>query len=833
MVKVTPPKVTVVTPTFNRAHLIRETISSVLAQTFREFEYIVVDDGSVDDTKSAVLSFEDPRIAYFWHENRGEAASTNRGWSMGRGDYFAVLSSDDTVAPTWLERMVAVMEDNPEIVVAYPDWTVINEKSEIVSQVLAPDYDRNSMISSFHPSPGVGALIRRSALRDVIDLRNAEYRYAPDLDCWLRLSLRGPFEHLPEPLAAWRTHEGSITVADRNHARAAEMVRIAKEFFAREDLPASVRQLRAHAVARAHVTAWWVVQETHPLRAALYLRGAYRASPVELDNLPSYLRRPACPDRQQIMRLARNTARHRAYPLLRAIGRRLPSMLRVSGARLLVRAGLVDAARLQPPPAPSLPELREAAARSVDNPDDSPEGDYESQPVCTQPATNVHTEGLAGSAELRRFDGLLTQITTDLAALSDTVSPLSPTPRLLEAVRNAAGAPSSSRRGSAARMLFDRLPAQIDHLLLLPWLGISGGAETVTERLIEALKQHYGRTRCVCVLATDVAYRGTAAAYQGLPFVSFSELGDDLTLEDRTELLDRVLIQRQPRSVHCLNSHVGWRAIRSRGASYAGRSALFANVYSDIRLEDGSPAATFYYDFLPHCIQHLDGVIADNRAIADKAVVSFGMPTELKEKLHVVRTPVIGLHSQDPQRDLRPFQRSQEARSLWLSRIAKEKRLDVLAEVARRSPQRHFTAYGSTNGVPVDLTDLRKLSNVEIAGEFEHLNRLPFDRFDSYVFTSSGEGMPIALLEIASKGLPIVAPDIGGISELVDENTGWLVSGPASVSGYLDALAQIADDPREAGRRVDSLQAALLRDYTFSAFCDALARIPNYLVRAP
>ena len=107
------PRVTVVTPTYNRAELIEETIASVLDQSFADFEYLIIDDGSRDSTEDVVRSFGDPRLSYHWHSNRGEAASTNRGWELARGEYFAFLSSDDPVLRHWLAETVRFMDEKP------------------------------------------------------------------------------------------------------------------------------------------------------------------------------------------------------------------------------------------------------------------------------------------------------------------------------------------------------------------------------------------------------------------------------------------------------------------------------------------------------------------------------------------------------------------------------------------------------------------------------------------------------------------------------------------------------------------------------------------------
>jgi glycosyltransferase involved in cell wall biosynthesis len=111
------PIFSVVIPTHNRVHLIERAISSVLAQTCTDFELIVVDDGSSDDTKTVVERTGDPRIRYVYQQNAGAAAARNHGARLATGEYLTFLDSDDEALPSWLERLGrGFLEEKTEIV---------------------------------------------------------------------------------------------------------------------------------------------------------------------------------------------------------------------------------------------------------------------------------------------------------------------------------------------------------------------------------------------------------------------------------------------------------------------------------------------------------------------------------------------------------------------------------------------------------------------------------------------------------------------------------------------------------------------------------------------
>lgn len=106
-------KVSVIMPTYNYGHYIGRTLSSVLAQTFRDFEIILVDDGSTDNTQEIVQSFSDPRIRYFYQENQGACVARNFGIYKSRGDYFLFHDADDLIETDHLEEYLQVAVENP------------------------------------------------------------------------------------------------------------------------------------------------------------------------------------------------------------------------------------------------------------------------------------------------------------------------------------------------------------------------------------------------------------------------------------------------------------------------------------------------------------------------------------------------------------------------------------------------------------------------------------------------------------------------------------------------------------------------------------------------
>jgi len=139
------PLFSVIMPTLNRAHVITRAIRSLLKQTFTDFELIIVDDGSSDNTKEVVEGLKEPRLRYIRQEKKGVSAARNAGVALARGRYITFLDSDDEVLPEWLESFANGF-DQPQIGIVFVGCTVIEQdgqlrKFDILPKPLGPLFD--------------------------------------------------------------------------------------------------------------------------------------------------------------------------------------------------------------------------------------------------------------------------------------------------------------------------------------------------------------------------------------------------------------------------------------------------------------------------------------------------------------------------------------------------------------------------------------------------------------------------------------------------------------------------------------------------------------------
>ncbi|MCK0208161.1 glycosyltransferase [Starkeya koreensis] len=261
------PLVTVITPAYNQAKFLPETIDSILSNGYAPIEFIVLDDGSRDKTRAVLESYRD-RLTIVSHANMGETRTVNKGIAMARGAFVMTVNADDPLRPGAIGKLAAALVAQPEALLAYPDWESIDDAGKLLETVNLPDY---TLTSLFHPSYsialGPGVMIRRAAFERV-GYRDPRLRYASDIDLWARMALAGPFAHVPEVLATHRVHGEAASTAHRGWRLAWEVPLVARRALARPGTPAELLAARRSILANAHGAAIMLYAGRH-LRARL------------------------------------------------------------------------------------------------------------------------------------------------------------------------------------------------------------------------------------------------------------------------------------------------------------------------------------------------------------------------------------------------------------------------------------------------------------------------------------------------------------------------------------------------------------------------------------
>ena len=257
------PLVSIVTPTYNQAEYLAETIESVLAQDYPNIEYIVLDDGSTDSTPE-VLNRYSGRVRWERHDNMGQARTLNKGWAMSRGEFIGYLSSDDLLLPDAISKLVETLITTPNAVVAYGDFNLIDAQGNYLRTVEAENYDRKRLTVDLVCQPGPGALFQRQIL-DQAGAWNVSLRQTPDFEFWLRAARLGDFMRIAKVLAQYRIHEGSASFQCISYERSIEIVEVVRNYWGSMNSPEVRRSMsnayliaaKNHAQSKRYLFSLW------------------------------------------------------------------------------------------------------------------------------------------------------------------------------------------------------------------------------------------------------------------------------------------------------------------------------------------------------------------------------------------------------------------------------------------------------------------------------------------------------------------------------------------------------------------------------------------------
>ena len=204
------PKVSVITAAYNHVEFVQQSVESVLNQTYKDFEHIVVDDGSTDGTAEVLRSFG-TQIKYFRQQNCGTAAAINRGIRESSGEYIAILDSDDVWLPEKLDRQMRCFAQQPEAGMVYSRAQIIDRRGEVSNQGepighSVGDFDcAYKEILKDDGIPVLTALTRRECFDDV-GFFDERLKAISDWEFWFRLALKWKIVFLPDVLALYRVH---------------------------------------------------------------------------------------------------------------------------------------------------------------------------------------------------------------------------------------------------------------------------------------------------------------------------------------------------------------------------------------------------------------------------------------------------------------------------------------------------------------------------------------------------------------------------------------------------------------------------------------------------
>jgi glycosyltransferase involved in cell wall biosynthesis len=255
--------VSIIMPVYNGEQYLRQAIDSALAQSYPDWELVVVDDGSMDGTAAIVQSYRDPRVRYAYQENRGQAAALNRGLELARGEFVTTLDSDDWLPPGSLQNRLDCMNAHPDFGVVYGDGVYCNAAGEAVMTFTEhmPSGSQGDVYDILIVSPfygtGAAVLVRRQVIEQFRIYYDDAIVWCQDWDFYIRLAEKTHFGFAPSNAIFYRLHNAGMTLTMPTGRRLESLLRL------RFKVLASSRFMEASEASKAAFFYDFLIKDLH------------------------------------------------------------------------------------------------------------------------------------------------------------------------------------------------------------------------------------------------------------------------------------------------------------------------------------------------------------------------------------------------------------------------------------------------------------------------------------------------------------------------------------------------------------------------------------------
>lgn len=211
------PKVSVIMSVYNGEKYLREAIDSILSQTFNDFEFIIINDGSTDNSKNILDSYSDGRMRIFHNSNKGLIGSLNEAIGYCRGEFIARMDADDICNPNRFDQQIMFFKNNPECVLVGSHAQIIDEDGKNNGEFNYPPekWDKIKRYSLFHNPFIHSSVMFRKMLTNNICFYNNSYINIEDYELWTRLIYKYPCSNIPQNLIKYRIHNNQVTKKKR------------------------------------------------------------------------------------------------------------------------------------------------------------------------------------------------------------------------------------------------------------------------------------------------------------------------------------------------------------------------------------------------------------------------------------------------------------------------------------------------------------------------------------------------------------------------------------------------------------------------------------------
>lgn len=369
--------------------------------------------------------------------------------------------------------------------------------------------------------------------------------------------------------------------------------------------------------------------------------------------------------------------------------------------------------------------------------------------------------------------------------------------------------------GEAYLKAIKKVKKMPNYVFIVPWL-VAGGADKVVLNYIKALSELHPDWSFAIITTLPSKNTWEDKLPENAYIVDFGNNSELLNEYERDILFSRILTQLKCKKIHLINSEYGYRWVADHKELIAKNYNLNVSVFCHDYVPETNNEAVFDYmdPFLVSIYDVVDNIFTDNKAVIDKGVLKCGFD---RKKFKV--------HYQPIEDEISSVERKREdkLRVLWAGRVAYQKCPEVLCEIARKLDNKKFQidVFGRLDGYSKKIFD--GISSLTYRGSYNGFSSLETEKYDLYLYTSNIDGIPNCLLEAAAAGLPIIAPNVGGIGEfIIDKKTGTLIDKYDNINAFTEAIVYAKNHPEEMQKMAKNAQGLLQKQHSWSGFVEQI-----------
>jgi glycosyltransferase involved in cell wall biosynthesis len=336
--------------------------------------------------------------------------------------------------------------------------------------------------------------------------------------------------------------------------------------------------------------------------------------------------------------------------------------------------------------------------------------------------------------------------------------------------------------------------------------GRWGGGRRMEGHLAHALGAYVDPGEIVVVYTDESTPTPVGRYPDGVRQIDFAEIARDLPKEQAQQALVALIRSFHADAVVNINSRMLYEAMTAYGTKFTAPERIFLVLFCNEQTAMGNWLG-FPLRFFYRCFDLVEGVITDSDFLVDWLRDRHQLGPEQARRLHVFHAPV------DPHVPVvspPPSDLARRPRVFWASKWDRQKRIDILLDVARRMPDVDFRMWGESVLTPAHVHQVP--DNVQLNDAYRHISDLDLSDADVWLYTSGWDGVPSQLLEVGMTGVPIVGSLVGGTGEVLGGDDAWPVKDAEKPDAYVEAIRDVLADQTAARRRSLALRDRLLRE---------------------